>query len=215
MGGFLALAAAGCLGLGLPSTEAGPAPGTSLNHETPAGRRESMSEETLRRQLYESFANRARVYHLIFEELRAELGAARAAEVLGRAIYRRGSQQAARYAPFAPRDLVGLKGAFLAALPDGGALFAPEVVRCDGQGLDITFHRCPLKEAWLDAGLTQEEVAALCRIAAEVDRGLFETAGFGFHADTYVPGGEGCCFLHVRPGAVLGQADGPPPPDVS
>jgi hypothetical protein len=29
---------------------------------------------------------------------------------------------------------------------------------------------------------------------------MFEAAGFRFRADTYQPGGEGCCFLHVRPG---------------
>ena len=64
----------------------------------------------------------------------------------------------------------------------------------------MKFHRCPLKQAWLDAGLPESEVAALCRVAAEVDRGLFETVGFRFHADTYQAGGEGCCFLHIRPG---------------
>ena len=56
------------------------------------------------------------------------------------------------------------------------------------------------KQAWLDAGLTEEETATLCRIAARVDSGLFETAGFSFHADTYQPGADGCCCLHVRPG---------------
>jgi hypothetical protein len=160
-----------------------------------------MSEETLRRQLYDAFANRAHIYHLLFDQLRAELGAERAAELMGRAIYQRGVQQAGRYAPFAPWDLEGLRQAFLADLPDGGAMFAAEVVRCDAGGLDVKFHRCPLKEAWLGAGLAEEEVAALCRIAARVDGGLFEAAGFRFHADTYRPGAAGCCFLHVRPGA--------------
>jgi hypothetical protein len=159
-----------------------------------------MSEELLRQQLYDSYANRAHIYHLLLEQLRAELGPARAEEVMGRAIYQRGAQQAARYARFAPADLAGLRDAFVGNLPDGGALFAPEVLRCDAGGLDVKFHRCPLKEAWLAAGLPQEEVATLCRVAAQVDRGLFETAGFAFHADTYQPGGEGCCFLHVRPG---------------
>ena len=159
-----------------------------------------MSEEQLRRQLYESFAKRAHVYHLLFEQLREELGAERAADLMGRAIRRRGAQNAARYAPFAPGDLEGLKEAFVGSLPDEGAMFAPEVVRCDAGGLDIKFHRCPLKQAWLDAGLPEEEVAGLCRIAAQVDVGLFEAAGFRFWADTYRPGGEGCCFLHVRPG---------------
>ncbi len=159
-----------------------------------------MSEEQLRRQLYDSYANRARIYRLLFEELRAELGEAKATELMGRAIYRRGAEQAAKYARFAPADLAGLKEAFVGGLPDGGAMFAPEVVRCDAEGLDVKFHRCPLKQAWLDAGLKEAEVAALCGIAAAVDRGLFETAGFRFHADTFQPGGEGCCFLHVRLG---------------
>ena len=159
-----------------------------------------MSEETLRRQLYDSFANRAMLYHLILEELQKEIGAARAEELLGRAIAQRGAQKASRYAAFAPRDLEGLKAAFVGDLPDCGAMIAPEVVRCDAEALDIKFHRCPLKQAWLDAGLSEEEVARLCRIAGQVDRGLFETAGFRFHADTYQPGGEGCCYLHVRPG---------------
>ena len=39
------------------------------------------SEEALRRQLVESFAHRARLYQLILDELRAELGAGRAEEV--------------------------------------------------------------------------------------------------------------------------------------
>jgi len=49
--------------------------------------------------------------------------------------------------------------------------------------------------------LAEEEIATLCRIAAQVDNGMFEAAGFRFHADPYKPGGEGCCFLHVRPGS--------------
>jgi hypothetical protein len=80
-------------------------------------------------------------------------------------------------------------------------MFAPEIVRCDAGGLDIKLHSCPLKQAWLDAGIADEDVATLCRIAGRVDNGMFDAAGFRFHADTYQPGAEGCCFLHVRPGA--------------
>jgi hypothetical protein len=158
-----------------------------------------MSEEQLRRQLYDAFANRAHIYHLLFTQLRSELGAERAAELMGRAIYQRGVQKAAQYARFAPRDLEGLGRAFISNLADDGAMFAPEIVRCDTESLDIRFHRCPLKQAWLDAGMADEDVATLCRIAAEVDNGMFEAAGFRFHAETYQPGTEGCCFLHVQP----------------
>jgi hypothetical protein len=133
-------------------------------------------------------------------QLRHEIGMERAGELMSRAIYERGVQKGTAYAGFAPRDLEGLKKAFVGSLPDDGAMFGPEVVRCDADRLDIKFHRCPLKQAWLDAGLAEEEVARLCGIAAQVDQGMFEAAGFRFHADTYQPGAEGCCFLHIRPG---------------
>jgi len=123
-----------------------------------------MSEDQLRQQLYDAFANRAHIYHLLFTQLRSELGPEKAAELMGRAIYQRGVQKAAKYASFAPGDLAGLGRAFVASLPDDGAMFAPEVVRCDAEGLDIKFQRCPLQQAWLDADLAPEEMATLCRI---------------------------------------------------
>jgi hypothetical protein len=158
-----------------------------------------MSDETLRQQLYDSFKNRAALYWLIYDELRTELGADRAEAILKRAIYRRGQQKGGKYAAFAPRDLEGLRAAFVGGLPDEGRMFQPGVERCDAQGLDIKFHACPLKSAWQELGLPEEEVATLCRIAARIDNGTFESAGFGFSADTYQPGGDGCCHLHIRP----------------
>jgi hypothetical protein len=160
-----------------------------------------MSEESLRTQLYDSFTNRAAIYYLIFDELRTELGAARAEEILARAIYRRGQQKGReQYARFAPHDLAGLKAAFLHGVADEGRMFRPEVLRSDAQTLDIKFHACPLRDAWLAAGLGPEDVATLCRIASRVDYGTFEGAGFRFSADTWRPGGEGCCCLHIQPG---------------
>ncbi len=67
-------------------------------------------------------------------------------------------------------------------------------------GLDIKFHDCPLRNAWREEGLPDEEIATLCRIAARIDNGTFEAAGFEFSADTWQPGEEGCCYLHIRPG---------------
>ncbi len=157
-------------------------------------------EDTLREQLHDSFKNRAMIYALLYDELSEELGPERAEAVLGRAIYRRGQQKGAKYAAFAPGNLAGLREAFLGRNPDEGRMFRPEVLREDAQALDIKFHGCPLKEAWLEAGFPEEKVATLCRIAAKVDNGTFESAGFQFHADTYQPGGDGCCCLHIRPG---------------
>jgi hypothetical protein len=161
-----------------------------------------MSEEQLRAQLYDSFKNRAMIYYLIFDESREELGPDRAEELLGRAIYRRGELKGReKFARFAPNDMAGLKTAFLGGIADDGNMFQPEVVRGDAQGLDVKFHACPLRDAWIEAGLPDDDVATLCRIAAQIDDGTFEAAGFHFTADTWQPGGEGCCYLHIRPGA--------------
>jgi hypothetical protein len=156
-------------------------------------------ETTLRRQLYDSFKNRAMIYRLIFDELRGQLGAERAEALLMQAVYRRGVEiGSSRFARFAPDDLAGLKAAFLDGIPDDGRMFQPEVLHSDAEALDIKFHACPLREAWQEAGLPEEEIATLCRIAARVDNGTFEGAGFQFFADTWQPGGDGCCCLHIR-----------------
>jgi hypothetical protein len=141
------------------------------------------------------------LYYLIYDELRKELGAEQAEAIMVRAVYRRGAEKGReKYARFGPSDLAGLKAAFIGGLPDEGRMFSPELLRDDAAGLDIKFHRCPLREAWQEAGLPETEVAALCRIAARIDNGTFEAAGFRFSADTWQPGGEGCCCLHIRPG---------------
>ena len=158
------------------------------------------TDEQLRRDLYAAFRHRALLYHHFFETLRPELGEARTAEIMSRAIYTRGTEIGKSFARFAPADFQGLRDAFIGLVPDDGNMFAPDVTRCDAAGLDIKLRRCPLKDAWREAGLPDTEVARLCRIAGRIDNGTFEAAGFAFSADTWQPGQDGCCNLHVRPG---------------
>ena len=158
------------------------------------------NEERLRQELYGAFRNRALLYHHLFDTLRKELGEARAVEVMGRAIYARGTEIGKIFARHAPDGLSGLRDAFVGVVPDEGRMFAPDVTRCDADGLDIKLQRCPLKDAWREAGLSDADVARLCQIAGRIDNGTFEAAGFEFTADTWQPGREGCCYLHIRPG---------------
>ena len=159
-----------------------------------------VSVESLREQLRASFKNRAILYYLIYDELRQEVGAERAEQILGRAIYRRGQQIGQQFAELDPSDLAGLKDAFLGVIPDGGRLFEPNVVRCDSEELEIHLESCPLKEAWEELGLSESDRITMCRIAGVIDAGTFEAAGFQFQPDTWQPGRTGCCHLHIRPG---------------
>lgn len=158
------------------------------------------AEARLRDEVYAAFKNRALMYRHIFDELRRALGEPQAAGLLSRAIEARGREIGRAFARYGPADLAGLRDAFLAGVPDGGRMFDPHVERCDAGGLDITLRRCPLKDAWHEAGVPEADVAALCRIAGRVDNGTFEAAGFEFSADTWQPGRDGCCHLHIRPG---------------
>lgn len=154
----------------------------------------------LRRDLIAQMKNRALIYMEIYDVLCAELGAAKAEALLTRAIYQRGLSAGKSLARHAPADLAGLKTSFLASVPGGEEIFRPEVLRCDAQRLQMQLHGCPLKDAWQEAGLAEDRIATLCRIAGAVDKGLFEGAGFKFENRTWTPGAKGCCFLSVQPG---------------
>ena len=161
-----------------------------------------MSVEDLQRALVAQMKNRAMMYYHIYREISAEFGPDKAAAILKRAIYRRGLEVGKVLAEHGPDDLAGLKDAFLEkVVPADGSMFAPEIVSCDADELNIKFHRCPLKEAYLEAGLSEDETATMLEIAAQVDYGTFEGAGFSFEAQTWRPGKEGCCHLHVKPAA--------------
>jgi len=159
-----------------------------------------MREEELREQLCAAYKHRALLYWHIFDEMRKEIGEAKAKEIMKRGIYRRGLEVGEKFAHYAPDDMAGLREAFAVGSAEHQWLFEPEVERCDAEGLDVTHRRCPLKEAWLEAGLSGEDVATMCEIAATIDSGTFEAAGFEFSCETWKPGGDGCCHLHIRPG---------------
>jgi hypothetical protein len=157
------------------------------------------TQENTRKELYAANYNRARVYAHLFDELRGELGEERAAEIMGRAIHRRGREIGEQYARFAPDDFEGLKDAFLANIPDQGRMFQPRVVSCDENGLVLEFSRCPLKEAWQEMGCDKEECAKLCDVANKVDFGTFEGAGFDFEVEALPQGSEEKCVLRILP----------------
>ena len=152
-----------------------------------------------RADLIAQMKNRALIYMEMYDVLAEEFGPAKAEALLTKAIYRRGRAAGAALAKYAPADLAGLREAFLANVPGGSEIFRPEVLRADGARLEIQLHGCPLKDAWREAGLTEEKVATLCRIAGAVDKGLFEGAGFAFENRTWTHGRQGCCFLSIQP----------------
>lgn len=155
------------------------------------------SREQLARELREAFAGRALLYDAIDRELSAELGPERAAELLGRAIERRGREvAAAMFADIDRTDPQAVADRFLATSPDGGSMYPTAVDRADG-AVAIAVQRCPLQDAWRGAGIEPERVARLCRIAGRFDTGLFGATDVSFSAETWTPGRDGCCRIRL------------------
>lgn len=150
--------------------------------------------------LRNSYAMRAAAYAHMFDVLRERFGEATALEVGQESTRRLGEAMGVRFAGHGPDDLTGLCHAFLDGIPNRDSMFAPEITRCDGEALEIHFHRCPLKEAWQAQGRDDADLELLCRMAGAIDGGLFEAAGFTFRGETWKPGDEGCCRLKVLPG---------------
>ena len=160
-----------------------------------------MSAERLRQQLYDQIKNRALMYWHIYSQMRQEIGEERATVIMSRAIYNRGVEIGRPLKKFAPDDLRGLKEAFVKELvPDEGRMFAPEVVHCSQDRLEIRMRQCPLKDALRQEGLSEEDVVKMLHIASRVDCGTFEGAGFRIEAHSWKSGRTGCCRLVIRPG---------------
>ncbi|MER8554585.1 L-2-amino-thiazoline-4-carboxylic acid hydrolase [Mesorhizobium sp. M0976] len=152
--------------------------------------------EKLSRELDSAFRNRADLYRLLLDELTAEVGAEKAEAIMIRTIERRGKEVAASaFADFGPNDATAIGEAFLAVSPDGGRMYPTDVERGQGR-IAFKVKRCPLKDAWVEAGVGDKKLASLCRIAGAFDRGLFEATGVRFDNVTWTPGhGSGCCHI--------------------
>lgn len=157
--------------------------------------------QKLARELDAAFQNRADLYRLFYEELEAAYGPDEAEAIMVRAVEKRGQEVAkAAFAKFGPADAREIGEAFLSFSPDGGRMYPTNVERRD-DGISFYVKRCPLKDAWVAAGVDGARLATMCRIAGAFDRGLFEATGIRFENTTWTPGhGTGCCHIHLSNG---------------
>jgi hypothetical protein len=155
----------------------------------------------LARELDAAFQARGRLYWELYATLREARGAAEAERLLALAIERRGrAAGAALFGPLAGAPPQEIAAHFLrVASPDWGRLFPHDYEPREDGSVTIRVRRCPLQDAWRADGRTPEEVALMCRIAGRADHGVFGAAGCAFAAETWEPGREGCCVLHLSP----------------
>ncbi len=85
----------------------------------------------------------------------------------------------------------------------------PTEVERRADGISFRVQRCPLKDAWRDAGVGDGRLQTLCRIAGAFDRGLFEATGICFTNRTWQVGdGDHCCEIHLTNATHLRERPG-------
>src|SRR5262245_1631471 len=122
--------------------------------------------DRLLRELDDAHKARAHAYWFAFDELRRELGAARAEAILGRVAERLGETAGRRlFAGAGASTPETAAQVFLAASPAGGRLYPTRVARAADGAVEIAVQRCPLQDSWRESGLGDGDLATLCRIA--------------------------------------------------
>ena len=152
--------------------------------------------ESLRKDLFMATVNRGLVYTAILKEMREELGEEKASAIFKRAIFNHGRNMASRLG--APDTLDEFKDWLMDFFPDGGAMNDPEVIRCDEEELAVKLPRCPLKDGWRMVGLSDEEVADMCRHADSFDLGFFGSF-FDYTMELWSDRDDDACVLHFKP----------------
>ena len=148
--------------------------------------------------LINEIKNRARIYVCIYRELANEVGKEKAASILKRALYARGKEKGIQLAhKIGAPNLHELAAAFMDGKADMDA-FGHEIVGEYAGGIVLRLNRCPLVEAWKEAGLTPEEQKIMCDIAYQVDFGKFETAGYKLAFNCRIADAGKSCDMKVE-----------------
>lgn len=147
--------------------------------------------------LKDEIKNRAIIYYKIYLQLSAELGSKEAIRLMGKAVYERGKDKGEQLRKkIGEPDLVQLACAF-AEGKDGIDPFERQVVEVSDARAVLRLNRCPLAEAWDEAGLSPEEKTTMCDIACRVDFGKFEGAGYRLKFTCRIADGARTCDMEV------------------
>lgn len=80
---------------------------------------------------------------------------------------------------------------------DNASIFQPDIKELSETCLDVQMMACPIKDAWVEAGCSDEEVCTLLHCASALDEATFEAAGFAYEIGRWSPGKQGCCRTKI------------------
>lgn len=147
--------------------------------------------------LKDEIKNRALFYVALYRRLSAALGREEAIRLMGEAVYERGKDKGVLLGEkIGEPDLPTLARAFADGKTDMDA-FARDVVEVSDDRAVLRLTRCPLVEAWEEAGLSPEDRSTMCDIACQVDFGKFEGAGYHLTFKCRIADGAETCDMEL------------------
>ncbi len=147
--------------------------------------------------LIDEVKNRALIYREIYLQLSAELGSEEAIRLMGKAVNERGRAKGEQLArTIGEPDFARLAHAFMEGKNEMDA-FGHQIVEVTGTRAVLRLTRCPLVEAWDEAGLSPDEKTTMCNIACRVDYGKFEAAGYRLTFRCRIAEGAQTCDMEL------------------
>jgi len=155
-----------------------------------------MSQQPSNPLVYDAIKERGRLYLVVFRDLSKRYGEPEAISVMRSISSEFGKTIGESLACFAPRDFAGMAEGF-AKSPDDGATFSPDIRRLDDTCLEVQMMICPIKDAWVEAGCSDEEICTLLYCASAQDEATLDAAGFDYEIELWSPGKQGCCLTKL------------------
>ncbi len=155
-----------------------------------------MIEDQSTKAVYDAIKERGRLFLVMYRELLKRFGKQQAVEIMRSTAYEFGRPIGQSLACFAPNDFSGIAENY-AKPPCDGAIFSPDIRKLDGSGLEVQMMSCPIKDSWVEAGCSDEEICFLLYCASALDEATFEEAGFDYEIELWSPGRKGCCLTRL------------------
>jgi hypothetical protein len=146
--------------------------------------------------VYDAIKERGRLSLVAFRELSERYGEAEAISVMRSVSHTFGTTIGESLACFAPRDFAGMAEGY-AKSPDNGATFLPDIRHLDDTCLEVQMMTCPIKDSWVEAGCSDDEICTLLHCTRPQDEATFEAAGFAYELEQWSPGKMGCCHAKL------------------
>lgn len=77
-------------------------------------------------------------------------------------------------------------------------VFEMKILACTDDRLDVDFYYCPLVAAWQAQGATDEQIARLCDVAMQGDRGIADSFGCELELGETIARGNHRCEIRFK-----------------